>query len=179
MDLLHTHCSLLVAGCEDQEIIHNQINKLHFNIKARQGKALPRNCQNSQALSWSCQFVVTGSLAVWPLRTLCRYFANLVKWCHSNSSVFSHIFHSVNTAVNVALFESHHISDSICICLFQTVPCNSNTVLRYFYFIVSFVILKINFTSSQLSFYSQQNQVYYIHFSTLTELRVESLFYCI
>ena len=56
---LHTDCSLLAAGCEHQEIIHNQINKLHFNIRARQDKALPRNCQNSQALSCSFQFVVT------------------------------------------------------------------------------------------------------------------------
>ena len=40
MDLLHTHCSMLAAAGEDQEIIHNQINKLHFNFKGRQGKAL-------------------------------------------------------------------------------------------------------------------------------------------
>jgi len=39
MDLLHTHCSLLAAACEQLEIIQNQINKLHFNIQARQGKA--------------------------------------------------------------------------------------------------------------------------------------------
>ena len=36
---------------------------------------------------------------------------------------------SVNTAVNVILFESHHISDSICICLFQAVACNTVTPL--------------------------------------------------
>ena len=52
--------SVLAAGWEHQKIIHNQINNLHFN-KARQGKALPRNCQNSQALSCSFQFVLTGT----------------------------------------------------------------------------------------------------------------------